>query len=343
MGNYANRVTIRDIASACEVSTATVSRVLNHIPGGYSAETEERIRDTAEKLGYVPNRMARSLITRRTNLIAVLVPDIHYCFFQDFFVRLEQYLNGFGYRVLLCNTQEQQELEEQYIRELCNGLVDGLIVSTLNTDESNEALLDISRKGFPVVLLERYGEGLTELCRLSVDNVGAARVAVNHLYGEGHRRIAFISGGEDAQNARFRFEGYLEGLKDNGLEYDKELVSDGNYSFESGTSAMQKLLERGGFTAVIGANDLMTVGACKAITQKGLRIPDDISVMGVDNTILTRTQEPAITAVDFCAAELGEKAGSLLMKMIRDELPEKEIYMQEPRLVPGHSVSKVHG
>ena len=341
MGNFGNRVTIRDIAAACEVSTATVSRVLNHIPGGYSAKTENRILNAAEKLGYVPNRMARSLITRRTNLIAVLVPDIHYCFFQDFFVGLEQYLNRYGYRVLLCNTQERQDLEEQYIRELCNGLVDGIIISTLNKEEGTETILDIWEKGFPVILLERYGKNLDRICQLHVDNYGTGRMAVEHLVSRGHRRIAFIRGSEEAYNARIRFDGYVDALKENHIPYDSSLVETGNYSFDSGTAAMEKLLERDGFTAVIGANDLMTVGACKAITQKGLKIPDDISVIGVDSTILTRTQEPAITAMDFCATELGEKAGSLLTEMIDGRQQKQIIFRQEARFVWGQSVKNI--
>ena len=338
MGNFGKRATIRDIAAACEVSTATVSKVLNHIPGGYSAETEARIRAAAEEQGYVPNRMARSLVTRKTNLIAVLVPDIHYCFFQDFFVGLEQYLNNFGYRVLLCNTQERQSLEEQYIRELCNGLVDGIIISTLNKEEGNERILDVAREGFPVILLERYGAELEGICSLRVDNYGTARKAAEYLCERGHRRIAFLRGGNEAYNAKVRYEGYLDGIRSYGIEPDESLVAEGDYGFESGIRAMESLLAKRDFTAVIGSNDLMTIGACKAITQHGLRIPDDISIINVDSTILTKTHEPAITSLDFGATALGKKAGSLLVRMINGETPEEMIYMQEPQLFEGQSV-----
>ena len=328
MAKTGSRVTIKDLASMCDVSTATVSRVLNHIQGGYSGETEARILKAAEELGYAPNLMARSLVTKKTNLVAVLVPDIHYYFFQEFFAGLEAYLNKFSYRLLLCNTQEDPRQEEQFIRSLCNGLVDGIIVSTLNSREENDLLIELNKEHFPVITLERYGEELRDLCSVQVGNFDAGRMAVDYLYSKGHRKIAFIRGKRDARNADIRYEGYLAGLEACGLWPDESIVRYGDYTFEAGRQAMSELLEAGGFTAVIGANDLITLGACKAIMKTGRRIPADISVVGIDKTILTDTHEPTIVSIDFCAHQVGITVGECIMSMINGESLGKRIFRQ---------------
>lgn len=343
MAKTGSRVTIKDLASICNVSTATVSRVLNHIKGGYSGETEARILRAAEEMGYAPNPMARSLVTRKTSLVAVLVPDIHYYFFQEFFAGLEEHLNDYGYRLLLCNTQEDSGQEELFIRGLCNGLVDGIIVSTLNNKEQNDLLVELDRERFPIITLERYGEDLGDLCCVQIDNFEAGRMAVDHLYSQGHRRIAFIKGKREAKNAEIRYQGYLAGLRENGLEPDKSIVRYGDYSFASATKAMEELLETGGFTALVAANDLMTLGACKAITKAGRRIPEDISVLGLDRTILTDTHEPSIVAIDFCAHEIGHTVGKCMMAMINNQPLEEKVIRQNPVFHSGKSIRLIQG
>lgn len=338
MAKTGSRVTIKDLASICKVSTATVSRVLNHIKGGYSGETEARILKAAEEMGYAPNPMARSLVTRRTSLVAVLVPDIHYYFFQEFFSGLEEYLNDYGYRLLLCNTQEDAEQEELFIRGLCNGLVDGIIVSTLNNREDNGLLVELDRERFPVITLERYGEDLGDLCCVRIDNYEAGKMAVDYLYSQGHRRIAFIKGKRESRNAEIRYQGYLAGLKAHGLEPDESIVRYGDYSFQSATRAMEDLLEAAGFTALIAANDLMTLGACKSIVKAGRRIPGDISVLGLDRTILTDTHEPSIVAIDFCAHEIGREVGECMMAMINNQPLKARVIQQNPIFHSGNSI-----
>lgn len=341
MGKENRRVTIKDLASVCGVSTATISRVLNHIKGGYSAETEAMVLETAEKMGYVFNPMARSLVTRKTGLIAVLVPDIHYHFFQDFLAGLEEHLDQYGYRLLLCDTQGSQQKEQQYIQSLSNGLVDGIVVSTLNGREKNKMLLEMQERRFPVLGLERYGEEMCRICSLGIDNVLAGQMAVDYLYERGHRRIAFIRGAREAKNAELRYQGYLRGLEKFGIPMDEQLVVFGDYSFEGGIRAARELLERDNFTALIAANDLMTVGACKTLIRTKYKIPRKISVLGLDRTILTDTYEPTIAAVDFCARKLGEKAGEYLMAMVGGEDLRGLSYILKPELYEGKSVRAV--
>lgn len=341
MATGGKRVTIKDLAAQCGVSTATISRVLNGIPGRYSSDTEARIRQCAEDMGYVPNQMARSMITQKTNLIAVLVPDIRYHFFQDFFFALERFVTPRGYHLLLCNTQENQAMEMAFVKELTNGLTDGILISTLNSNEQDDYIRELCDSGFPVVLLERYGKKLDNIPHVQVDNYLSAKIAVDYLCNLGHRRIAFIKGAENAKNAEIRYQGYLDGLKAHGIELDLELVSCGNYSFESGVSAMTELLDRAKFTAVVPANGQMTSGACKAIRKRGLRIPEDISVLGLEKSILTATHEPPVTTIDFGAEKLGERVGEYLLDMINGETIAETNYIQPPELFVGRSVQKV--
>lgn len=325
MKKSGNRVTIKDLAGYCGVSTATISRVLNHIEGGYSAETEARIFDAAEKLGYIPNTAARSLVTQKTNLIAVLIPDIHYYFFQEFYAGLENYLGKHGYRILLCNTAEKSSSEEQFIQGFRNGMVDGFVVSTLNDEENNDRLLELSEQGIPVVLAERYGENREELCGVEVDNYKAGYLAVEKMHQAGHRRIAFVRGKRGARNAEIRFQGYVEALKHFGIEYDEALVCYGDYEFDKATHEVKKLLEKTEFTGLIASNGLMTAGACKAIVQAGKKIPDDISVIGIDRTLLTDTHEPEISTMDFRPYEVGVTAGRYLLDLIKGNSIKKKI------------------
>lgn len=338
MAKSGKRVTIKDLASICGVSTATVSRVLNHIGGGYSGETEARIRQVADEMGYAPNPMARSLVTRKTNLVAVLVPDIHYYFFQELFAGLEEYLNPYGYRLLLCNTHESQEQEDQFIRSLSNGLVDGMIVSTLNNSENNQLLAELHKNHFPVIALERYGEGLEGVCQFQIDNYAAGKMAVDYLYRQGHRKIAFLKGNRNAFNAGLRYQGYLSGMEAYGLEINEKLTRYGDYGFQQSVDATKELLVQGGFTSLITANDMMALGACKAILKNGYKIPEDISVLGLDRTMLTDTHQPSIVSIDFCAREMGLAAGKCMMTMIDGSSPEQKLYRQQPVFHEGKSI-----
>ena len=333
------RVTIKDLASECNVSTATVSRVLNHIPGNYSAATEQQILEAAKQMGYYPNRMARSLITHKTNLVAVLIPDIHYYFFQDFYAGLNRYFSRYGYRILLCITQEDSKVEQMYLSELSNGLVDGIIVCTLNKTEDNSQLLWLASDRYPLVTMERYGSELNGLCNIRIDNKLAAKYATEYLLQNNQRRIGFIKGHPEAANGELRFQGFQECMEAHGLPVPASYVRRADYLFEESVDAMRQLiLDCPEMTAVIAANDLMSMGATKAIIQAGKRIPDDISVIGLGGAILTQTNEPTLTTVDFKSEELGFIAGECLRAQIENfSIPEREI-LTKPVMNIGRSV-----
>lgn len=319
------RVTIKDLAQECNVSTATVSRVLNDKPGNYSAETELLIRNAAERMGYFPNRMARALITNRTNLIALLVPDIHYYFYQDFYTGVDNYFSRFGYRVLLCITQENAAAEKEFLSELSNGQVDGIIVSTLNKREDNSEIVNLASEKFPIVTLERYGKELKGVTNVRIDNRLAAKLAVNYLYKNNHKHIAFLKGHPEANNGELRYQGYLDAMRAKKLSINEKYTRQADYLFEPSITATHDILtECPEVTAIIAANDLMAMGACKAISQAKKRVPYDISVVGLGEAILTYINEPSLTTVNFHPEQLGETAADELFKQINGKFPSQE-------------------
>ncbi len=330
-------VTIKDLAIASGVSIATVSRVLNKIQGCCSAETEARIRQIAEEMGYAPNVMARSLVTRKTGLVAVLIPDIHYYFFQEFYFGLEEYFNRHGIHPILCTTLQSQEKEKEYIQSMTNGLVDGMIISTLNSEENNEEILKLKEKNFPLVLLERYGQDIESCCNVRLDNSKASEMAVDYLCQMGHRKIAFVGGPRDAYNSRLRYQGYLNGLEKNGLAADEKLIVCADYQYEKSVAETKKLAESQEFTALIAANDLMCVGACKALAKLKKKIPQDISVVGLDNTAYLELYQPSLTAVSFRALEMGKCAAKCVKKQIDGEILKKREYSFMPAIKIGKS------
>lgn len=336
-----NRVTIKDLANECGVSIATISRVLNNIPGSCNAETEARVQEAVKKLGYHPNLVARSLVTKRANFIAALIPDIHNYYFQDVYTGLESYFNKFGYRVLLCNTQGSKEKEIQYLNEL-QMLVDGFVVSTLNNNENNAKIIKMNEEKIPIITMERYGEDLNDIFKIQVDNTLSAQLAVDHLYENGHRRIAFIKGPKSAKNGELRYKGYIEALKKHGIESDENLIKCGDFKFESGFSKAKELLEKEEFTAVIAANDLMALGASKFFQKSGIKVPDNISVFGMDGTRISETYHPVLSTIVFHGYEMGICAAKSLMKLIEGEQPAKKQVIFTPELKVGESVKNLN-
>lgn len=338
-----DNITIKDIAEKCQVSIATISRVMNNIPGRYSAQTEARIRKTAEEMGYVPNVIAKSLVTQKTGLVAILIPDIHYYYYQELYSGLEDYFKSHDIKPILCITLQDSEREKQYIRSMSNGLVDGMVISTLNNVEDNGEIIRLKKKGFPIVTIERYGEELKNCCNIRGNNLLSSEMAVDYLYRQGHRRIAFIGGPQDAQNNLLRVEGFFRGMRKNRLTIDPKLMASADYQFESNTEETVELITRQSFTALIAANDLICVGACNILRSQNKRVPEDVSLIGLDNTRYMSLNQPPLTAVSFRGVEMGIYAGKCLRKLIAGKRPEQLEYIVDPVISQGKSVKTLEG
>lgn len=308
------KVTIKDIAEESGVSATTVSLILNNKEVRTSPETKRKVLETARKLNYVPNSLAVGLITKRTNTIGLLLPDISNVFFSQMAKQLENLLVKRGYALFLCDTNDSDKEQAMYLRLLSAHAVDALVLCIANdTDKSLELLRDYRTNGIPVVAFDRFSDNM-DCALVATDNVESAKNIVQHLIDSGHRRIACIS--EPIRKSySSRLEGYKQALSQNGIAYDEKLVARGDYRYESGYECAKKLLAEQP-TAIFACNDMMAYGVYKAVEEKGLKIPDDISVVGFDDLMFSSTLSVPLTSVRQNVDGMCEKICNLVCDAI---------------------------
>ena len=316
-------VTIKDIAKECNVSITTVSRVINNKDEGVGEKTRELILDTIERLDYRPNALARSMITKRTNTIGLVIPDVRNPFFSELARGAEDVCNENGYGIFLCNTDGCMEKEGEYIRILKDRFTDGILFTTQNTIEYNQTFNLFLKKHFPFLFIERYVDELKEVPGVFVDNFQGAYELTQFIINKNHHKILFISGPLTTKNAQHRQNGYLKALSDNGIEVTERFILHGNYRYSGGYKAIKQYLSVHGadFTALFASNDLMAFGAYQALEEEGFSIPEDVSLAGFDNTPFPEVFKPKITTVEIPAYKMGQTAATMLLEIIKNEQP----------------------
>ncbi|WP_425146286.1 LacI family DNA-binding transcriptional regulator [Deinococcus sp.] len=302
---------LEEVAKLARVSPATASRAL-HRPELVALQTRERVEEAAQQLGYRPNVLARSLRTRGSRTIGLIVTDILNPFHATLAKGVQDAAEGQGYTVLMFNSDEQPDKERRALETLQGHLPQGLIV--VPTAQTGDNLQIVS--GLPVVELDRTS-GLEGAHSVLADNVSGAREAVSHLTALGHRRIGMIVGRQDVSTARERLQGYREALAAAGLPYQEALVLPGNHREADGRlAAMQLLSQRERPTALFVGNNEMTVGAVLAARELGLELPRELSVVGFDDSRWAQTLSPALTVVAQPTYELGQIACQWLLSVI---------------------------
>lgn len=329
-------VRISDVAKMANVSTATVSRVLSN-SGNVKKETAEKVLEAIKKLNYQPNLLARQLRRLETKTVLVVVPDITNTFFSKILRGIEQVAIENDYEVLLGDTGNSLEREKGYLDILRQKKADGMILLTARLE--SHLLEEISHE-FPVVLACEYLEG-SDIPTVSIDNISSARKATEYLISLGHKRIGFLSGPMDVILSRDRLKGFKQGMMQHNIAIEPNLIQEGDFSFESGFNLMTKLLAlTEPPTAVFASSDEMAIGAIKAIKAKGLKVPDDISIVGFDDIKFASIFEPALTTVSQPMFEIGQKAMELLIKLMNGSEIERRQYILEDQLVIRDSCSK---
>ncbi|AJY73440.1 LacI family DNA-binding transcriptional regulator [Paenibacillus beijingensis] len=306
--------TIRDVAKRANVSVATVSRILNNLTG-YSDKTKQKVLQTIEEMGYQPNAIARSLNNKRTQTIGVLFPLVSSEFSSEILYGIENYAHDNNYSVLVCNTEIDGTRTLKYLQLLREKQIDGVIFASETLKDEYYSALQSAQ--IPVVLVASQSER-PDVPYVKVDDKQAAYDATRYLIERGHRDIAMISGTKgDPIAGTTRFEGYLLALHDHGIEYDDELVRYGDFLYESGCEAMKSLLQiKRPLTAVFAASDEMAIGAITEASRHGMRVPDDISIIGYDNLRLSSMLIPALTTVHQPLNEMGRIAAEKLITMV---------------------------
>jgi LacI family transcriptional regulator len=302
-------VTIRDVARAASVSVATVSRVLNG-KGPVLEETQRRIRAVVERLRYSPHGAARSLITRKTNTLGVLLPDLYGEFFSEVIRGIDSCARQSGYHLLVAGSHSDRSEIEAVLRAT-RGRVDGLIVMSPEVDA--RTLRTNLTDGLPIVLLNGIGDGRL-FDSIGVDNYGGAFAMVRHLRSLGHRRIAHLAGPAGNLDATERLRGYRDAMRLLSKASPRELEIAGDFREEAGYQACRRLLDRENRpTAVFAANDAMAVGLLAALQERGVRVPQDLAVAGFDDIPIARFASPPLSTVRVPIAELGARATRRLL------------------------------
>ena len=321
--------TIDDVASAAGVSTATVSRALNGT-GQIAPATRAMIDDAVAQLGYHPNTAARSLVTRSTQTIALLLPDITNPFYAALVSGIQERALETGHTMLLCTTEGDPEREEQYLSLLRAKQVDGVLVDGLVLPP--DRITRFVREGLPIVCLDRDIDS-TLVPLVQVDNRLGARLATEHLLELGHERIGHIAGPPDLGISDERIEGYRDALRAAGIAVDPELIAVGSFTEEGGYEAARVLSDKWDLTALFAANDLSAIGALSALVQSGRRVPEEVSVVGFDDLRLSRFTNPPLTTVHQPAGEIARHAAELLLELASGRPVERMRYFLEPGLV----------
>ncbi len=315
---------IKDVARRAGVSSATVSRVLSNSPH-VSPETRERVLKAIEELGYRPSRVARSLRVQRSRIIGLIISDIQNPFFTALVRAVEDVAYEHDYAVFLCNSDEDIEKEGLYVDLMKAEHVAGVVISPTREDVSRAR--DLVEAGIPVVTIDRVIQGLL-VDSVMVDNVGAAYALVDHVIRDGHTRVAAVVGVSTATTGRERYEGYKRALADHGLSVDRDLIRRGLPKEHVGYEMTKELLSLPHRpTALFTGNNLLTLGALRAIRERGLRIPDDIALVAFDELDWMPLFDPALTVAAQPTYELGRQATELLLKRIGgwDEPPQKVV------------------
>ena len=312
------KVTIKDIARMANVSTASVSMVLNNKPCRISTNTKEKIIKIAKELDYIPNHSSELFQTSVTKNIGVIIPDMNNNFFQLLSTGIEKYAYQMGYGTLIGCADNKSDKCLSYITFLLSKAVDGIIlVPTIDIDQNgnNLKLLEMfSETKIPKVLLDRAAKDV--FCDfVTLDNYYGGLLATEYLIKHGHKKIGCITGPLTSYCARKRFEGFREALINNGLSNMADCFFEGDFDLISGFSGIQYLLKRN-VTAVFASNDVMAFGIYQYAKDKGLRIPHDLSIIGFDDLQFGNILSPPLTSVNQPAEWMGRRACELLIERI---------------------------
>ncbi|ONI74385.1 LacI family transcriptional regulator [Kribbella sp. ALI-6-A] len=309
-----SRPTIAAVARAAGVSVASVSRVLNGLPA--TAEMAERVRRAVAELGYVPDSRARSLKVGRTFQLTLAVADVGNPVYVTMMRAVEEVVSAAGYRLVVTTTGPDVADEVALVRGMARGYADGLVISPLRVDD--DLIKSIQECDVPVVVAGNVP------ARAGVDTVRANSpkgmlLAVEHLLTTKRHKVAFVNGPVDTVPGSARAKGFTDAMKANKLTPVAEVAAE-DFTFAAGRAAGRELLEdTPGIDAVIAANDLLAVGVMHELAARGLRVPDDVAVIGMDDSALAEQSFPPLTSVNLGSAERGRRAAELLLARIEDD------------------------
>lgn len=323
------RPTIVTVAKLAGVAVSSASRVLN----GHSArpDTVERVKRAAREVGYVPNTAAQSLKSSKTGQIAFAVENIANPAYVEMVEVIESILAPAGYRMVLHSTNANPEAEIEILKDLKRRYADGLIMIPIRV--TDEHLHELKLATDPVVVIGTLPAG-TPVDNVRIESSDGVAAAVRHLIDQGRKQIAFVNGPMDSGPGSARRRGFDEGLAAAGIAASEHMIQEGtSFSVEAGALATEELISRVSVDAIVCANDLLAIGAMRTLRAAGRSIPDDVALVGVDNTYLTEVVHPPLSSVSLLARERGKAAAELLLARLQDPSRQPTTVEAKPELV----------
>jgi LacI family transcriptional regulator len=321
-----------DVAQDVGVSVMTVSRVVND-KGDVSVETRQRVLDAIDRLGYRPSAIARSLATRRTGTLGLVIPDVANPFFAEVARGVEHVAYAEGYNVFLCNTDEDPQRELDILESLEEKRVDGIVLCSSRLENAHLRIVTESHGAVVLVNRTLHVDDATTAAVL-VDDVAGGRMATEHLLSRGHRAIGFLSGPRGSRSGRGRVEGYRRTMGDADLAIEPGWMRPCAPVAEAGRQAAHALLDaHPEITGLLCYNDLVAVGALQACDARGCRVPDDLAVVGFDDIPLAELVTPALTTCRIPRHELGVRAVRLLLEQVEEGTNGHKEIVLHPSLV----------
>ena len=332
------RVRLIDIAKKANVSVATVSMALNKDNPKVSKDKIAEIKKIAKEMNYIPNSLARGLVTQSTKTVGLIIPDIENAFFSSLVKRIEDLLRKEGYMTLITNSDEKFKNDIELIDLVAGRGIDGLMIAM--SDESYIRVEEIMEKiksiNTPYLLFDRSYE--KDHHAVLFDSHEGGYLATQHLIDLGHTRIGCITGAQQARYGYIRFSGYKDCLKDNNIAFDEKIVKEGDFKFHTGYNLTDSLLEEG-ISALFVANDMMAYGVLKRLREKNIRIPEDFSIVGYDNLSLSSLLDIPLTSVAQDVDVLASAAVENMLNLIQGNVMEKRIILK-PKLKILNSTQK---
>ncbi|PHV71073.1 LacI family transcriptional regulator [Sporanaerobium hydrogeniformans] len=336
------KVTIKDIAREAGVSVAAVSLVLNQKDCRIAEETKKRIIEVARKYNYTVNQQARSLVTKKSNVIGLIIPDIENIFFSSLSKKIEEYCRRKGYAIMIVISDENPKEDIELLHLLVSRGVDGILYTPSNGNEQDYEKIRkyLSSLPIPYVMVDRYLDNI-ECNKVYIDNINGSLQAIEMLIKNGHTKIGCIGYAVSKSVTYSRVTGYKEAMKQFGLPVNEKYIYDGQYKVIGGYHAGKEIVNSD-LTAVFICNDMMTLGFLKYLSECGKKVPNDYSIISYDNTLHNFVVSPKITTIDQDLGELAKNACQLLFKNISNKNTNPEVICLYPQLLINESVKKIN-
>ncbi|TVZ55643.1 LacI family transcriptional regulator [Lutibacter sp. Hel_I_33_5] len=336
-----NKVTIHDIARALGLDSSTVSRALND-SSRVTKKTKEKVQAKAKELGYQRNLIAANLRKSVTNTIGVVVPRISRYFFSSVIEGIEETAYKENYNVIICQSLEELEREKQILDTLVSNRVDGVLISISMETKDYNHMDSLKTSGTPYVLFDRYCD-IPKNNSVLIDDFKGGYKATNHLISKGYKNIIHFSGPLDLEMYKNRLKGYKKALEDNNIKFNEDFVLTSKLMEKDGMNIAAQLLEnKVNFDGIFSANDVAAIGAMKHLKNNGIKIPDNVGIVGFSNEPISRVIEPGLTTIDQSGNIMGKKATELLLKTIKnkDFISESQTIILDSKLIERNSSNK---